>query len=198
MRSALFTACMCLIVLVLFAPGNGLSQQADSSASSTQIPQAAPTEGATTPPGAVPAPPTARKIPGITAPDEFPTGCVSCHINMPDRHMDARISTLVKEWTQKVEPKLLDQAQATAPAGVTLKGKHPAITSALRDIPAGCMKCHGRDAKKAPPFVRLMHRIHLTGGDENHFMTQFQGECTPCHKLDMTTGAWSIPSAPEP
>jgi hypothetical protein len=58
---------------------------------------------------------------------------------------------------------------------VTLKGKHPKVEVA-----------------------RMAHPVHLTGGDENHFMTLFQGECTHCHKLDRATGAWSIPSAPEP
>ncbi len=149
-------------------------------------------------PGAPPPLPPARKIPAITTEDPFPSGCIGCHVDMPDRNLDTRLSTLLKAWSEEVEPGLLAKAQATAPAGLTLKGKHPAAKSALQDIPAKCMKCHGADSKKAPPFARLIHRIHLTGGDENHFMTIFQGECTLCHKLDLETGAWSIPSAPEP
>ena len=43
----------------------------------------------------------------------------------------------------------------------------------------------------------MIHEIHLTGGDTNHFLTMFQGECTLCHKLDAKSGAWAIPSGPE-
>ena len=42
-----------------------------------------------------------------------------------------------------------------------------------------------------------MHRIHLTGGDKNHYLTEFQGDCTNCHKLDQKTGAWSLGSGSE-
>ena len=187
MHSARFAVLTFLIACALAGPARGLAQPADSSAA----PQAAA-------PTSPPAPPPARMIPGINGPDPFPNACVSCHVNMPEQKLDARFSTLLKGWNEKVEPALLEKAQAAAPAGVVLKGKHPAATSSLKNIPAGCIKCHGRDSTKAPPFARLVHRIHLTGGDANHYMTLFQGECTHCHKLDAATGAWSIPSAPEP
>jgi hypothetical protein len=140
----------------------------------------------------------APKIPCITAEDPFPRGCVDCHINLPQQSRDVRLSTLLKAWAVKVEPDLLRKAQAAAPAGVMLKGRHPAVTSALQNIPAGCIKCHGRDSKKAPSFTRLIHVLHLDGGDSNHYLTEFQGACTLCHKLDAKTGVWSIPSGPEP
>lgn len=183
MRSVAFAFFICLVGCVLLAPARGRAQQADSSGA----------------PGAAPiAPPLARKIPGITAPDAFPNACVSCHVNVPEQKLDARLSTLMKGWTIKVDSTLLATAQAAAPAGVTLRGKHAPVTAALRNIPAGCIRCHGADSKKAPPFARMMHLIHLTRGDENHFMTFMQGECTHCHKLNAATGVWSIPSAPEP
>lgn len=143
-------------------------------------------------------PPPARKIPGITTQDAFPRGCVDCHTNQPQINLDPRFSTLMKEWTIKVEPKLLALAQSAAPKGVTLKGKHPPADFALKNIPAGCMTCHGKKSALAPPFAQLLHKIHLGGGDENHFLTVYQGECTHCHKLNLTTGLWSMPSAPEP
>src|SRR5512138_3267704 len=129
-RFALFTL---LIVCASTGPAHALAQPADSSAA----PSTAPAATATAPP--------VRSIPGINAPDQFPGACVSCHVNMPERNMDARFSTLLKGWTQRVEPALLEKAQAAAPEGVVLKGKHPAITTALKDVPAGCIKCHGRD-----------------------------------------------------
>jgi cytochrome c553 len=142
--------------------------------------------------------PPARMIPGITAPDDNAHACVDCHVNMPERNMDARFSTLLMQWSETVEPGLLAKAQASAPEGVKLVGKHPkVIASTLSSIPAGCMVCHKKDSNRAPPFARMMHRIHLTGGPENHFLTIFQGECTYCHKLDAVTGQWSIPSGPE-
>ena len=66
--------------------------------------------------------PPARGIPGLTEEDQFPRGCVDCHINMPERKQDERISTLMSGWAEKVEPGLLEKAQALAPAGITLKG----------------------------------------------------------------------------
>jgi len=65
-------------------------------------------------------------------------------------------------------------------------------------LPVGrALAARERRRKKAPPFAPLVRVIHLTGGAENHFMTIFQGECTHCHKLDVQTGAWSVPSGPE-
>lgn len=146
----------------------------------------------------MPAPPPARQIPGITAEDRYPHGCVDCHINYVQMNLDTRLSTLMKQWKEQVEPKLLATAQASAPEGITLKGKHPDVPDALRDIPAGCITCHSKGSTVAPAFANLLHRIHLVGGDQNHFLTLFQGECTHCHKLDQSTGHWAIRSAPEP
>lgn len=141
--------------------------------------------------------PAVRAIPGITAPDPFPQACVSCHVVLPDG-MDARLSTLVKGWTAGTDSVLLAKAQAAAPAGMKLTGRHPDVSRVVGDIPAGCLACHGQTATMAPSFARMLHRIHLVGGDANHFITMFGGECTLCHKLDPVTGAWSIPSGKEP
>ena len=141
--------------------------------------------------------PERRAIPGITAPDPYPQACVSCHVVLPDG-MDVRLSALVKQWTDGADSVLLAKAQSAAPAGLTLTGKHPDVSSTLGDIPAGCLGCHGRNATLAPPFTRLLHRIHLVGGESNIFVSMLGGECTYCHKLDMASGAWSIPSGPEP
>lgn len=141
--------------------------------------------------------PGPRSIPGITAEDPFPEACVSCHVVLPDG-MDVRLSTLMKGWVVGVDSVLLATAQSTAPAGLILSGKHPDVPEPSAGTPAGCLMCHGTDAMQAPPFSRLMHRIHLTGDETSIYMSMFQGECTYCHKLDVTSGAWSIPSGPEP
>jgi len=142
-------------------------------------------------------PPPARKIPGITSEDRYPHACVDCHINYVDMKLDTRISTMLKQWQQKVPAPLLAKAQASAPAGVALLGRHPLISNALDSIPATCLTCHSKASKTAPPFASIMHKIHLTGGEKNHFLTMFQGECTYCHKLDLSSGRLTNPSAPE-
>lgn len=141
--------------------------------------------------------PPARKIPGITSPDSIPHGCVECHVNHPEMNLDVRFSTLIARWTEKVEPEILAKAQASAPEGMVLKGKHPKASGSYNNVPAQCLVCHAKDSKRAPPFARMIHMLHLTGGGENHFLTIYQGECTYCHKLDMSTGRWTLPNAPE-
>jgi hypothetical protein len=145
------------------------------------------------PPGAgTQAAPALRPIPGITAEDPFPRGCVDCHVNMPDRKMDARFSTLMKQWESAVDPALLARVQPFAPSGVVLKGKHPKFNVAAADIPTSCISCHAAQRKAAPAFDRMIHGLHLTGGEKNHFLVEFQGQCTYCHKLDAASGAWSL------
>lgn len=141
--------------------------------------------------------PPARKIPGITVADDHPLGCVECHVNYAEMNLDVRFSTLVRQWNEAVDPSLLAKAQASAPRGVILRGRHPVMKSGFDNVPAKCLTCHGRESKKAPPFARMLHMIHLTGGEANHFLTMYQGECTYCHKLDAKTGQWAVPSAPE-
>lgn len=142
--------------------------------------------------------PSARPIPGLTAVDQFQNGCVDCHVNMPDRNMDVRLSTRMKQWYEAADPKLLEKAQAAAPATMTLKGKHPKLpANSFGDIPGSCLDCHRKDSNLAPPMGQMLHLIHLTGGSENHFVAMFGGECTHCHKLNTATGQWSIPSGPE-
>jgi hypothetical protein len=140
--------------------------------------------------------PKAREIPGINVPDQFPKGCVSCHKNYTETKFDARLSTVFTSWADAVDPKNLAKLQASAPEGVTYKGKHPFKVKAETSIPEDCNKCHGK-MKNAPPLFQLLHVIHLTGGSENNYMTAFHGECTHCHKFDAKTGIWTIVNAKE-
>ena len=141
-------------------------------------------------------PPT-RSIPGITAEDSHPRACVDCHIVYEDQNLDVRLSTLLKQWTVQVEPDLLQIAQSVSPRGVTLVGKHPSASYALSNMPSSCKACHSKTEDDEIPLGPMVHLIHLTGGESNPFLTVFQGECTHCHKLDVSTGEWSIPSGPE-
>ena len=133
---------------------------------------------------------------GASAADAYPNGCVSCHVVTKDKG-DQRISTLLKAWTAgKVSPDLLAKTKASMPSGVAAKGKHPSAADSLEDIPALCLDCHTPDSRKAPPFARLMHMVHLTGA-KNGFVTQYKGDCMTCHKLNQQTGEWSTPSGAE-
>jgi len=140
----------------------------------------------------------ARSIPGLTSADPYPEGCVGCHINMPELGIDARLSTVLKQLGEQVPPPLLSTARKAIDPKAVLAGRHPPVPFAFRDIPQACILCHRSLAGTAPVFSRLMHLIHLTGGDNNRFLGQFQGECTLCHKLDLNSGVWSLPSHSEP
>lgn len=145
--------------------------------------------------GGMPAP---RQVPGLTSADKHPNGCVDCHIVYKDRGHDERLSVKLKAWTAgNIEPGLLAQTKASMPAGVAVKGKHPEAEDSLEDIPAACLDCHDSGSKKAPPFARLLHLVHLKGDAKNPFMSVYQGECTHCHKLNAKTGEWSLASGPE-
>jgi len=146
------------------------------------------------PPGA---PPPPRAIPGSTVADSHPQACVSCHLDMPDIGIDARLSTFMSRPAVEVEPRLLSKAQAVMEGSHVLTGKHPSVGDALESIPSTCIDCHDAAPDAAPRFSQLMHAIHLTGGDENHFLSIFQGECTHCHKMTAGTGRWAVPSGKE-
>ena len=135
---------------------------------------------------------------GSAAVDPSPNGCVSCHVLDKSKGADERLSVKLKEWTAgKIEPGLLAKSKAASPTGLALKGKHPGSEDSLEDIPGACLDCHDAGSKKAPPFVRLMHLVHLAGGVNNAYVTTFKSDCMHCHKLNTQTGEWSMPSAPE-
>jgi formate-dependent nitrite reductase cytochrome c552 subunit len=134
----------------------------------------------------------------VAAVDPYPTGCVSCHVVDKAKGADHRLSVALGKWSAgKVDAGLLAKAKASAPAGLALKGKHPSAADSLEDIPSGCLDCHSTDSKKAPPFSRLLHLVHLTGGATNTYVTTFKSDCMNCHKLSTQTGEWSMPSGPE-
>lgn len=135
---------------------------------------------------------------GLAAGDPYPDGCVSCHVADKGKGVDSRLSVALKEWTAgKIEPRLLASSKASAPTGLTLKGKHPAAEDSLEDIPGACLDCHDAGSKKAPPFAQLLHLVHLVGGVNNAYVTTFKSDCMHCHKLNTQTGEWKMPSGPE-
>jgi len=150
-------------------------------------------------PAQAPAPaqtPAVRQIPGITAKDPYPNGCVDCHV--AGRDADMRMSVLMTQWMVAVPAALVDKAKAASADATKIKGKHPAVPNAKTNLPQTCAGvCHKAGSTIAPPFGRLLHLIHLTGGAKNRFLTAQQGDCTHCHKLDQKTGAWKTASGSE-
>lgn len=114
--------------------------------------------------------PKVPEIPGITAADTKPNGCNDCHRKV-DETRDYSLATTIKAM---VEAK-----------------RHPRVTERmLADLPKQCVSCHKPDSKQ--PFSESLHKAHLTGGADNHFITNYQGQCMYCHKLDPGTGRMSV------
>lgn len=138
------------------------------------------------------------EVPTITAEDRVPGGCVDCHVNRPENNMDVRISTHMERWFEEVEPKLLERVREAAREPQKLTGRHPRLPSTTyRDIPNSCRECHGRASTDNLPLAPMLHLLHLKGGKHNHFLTIFNGGCTHCHKFNVGSGQWTMPSGPE-
>jgi hypothetical protein len=145
--------------------------------------------------GQTPAP-APRQIPGITAKDAYPNGCVDCHVS--GKNGDMRLSTLMSKLTTAVPAPLMAKAKAASADAAKVKGKHPAVPNVKTNTPQTCLAgCHKAGSVIAPSLGQLMHAIHLVGGAQNKFLTTYQGECTHCHKLDQKTGAWKVATGPE-
>lgn len=137
-----------------------------------------------------------RQIPGLTAKDLYPNGCVDCHVD--GKHGNLRMSTLMASWTTAVPAALVEKAKATSVTASKVKGKHPPMANVKTNIPQTCLAgCHKKGSAIAPPFAQLMHAVHLVGGAKNQYLAAFQGECMHCHKLNQKTGAWKTASGPE-
>ena len=120
--------------------------------------------------------PKAPEIPGITVDDVEVNGCVDCH-RKADPEKDYRLSATLK----KLE-------------------NHPDVGASMKTIPNDCLTCHNESAAKSmgtEPLASMIHRMHLLGGKENQFITQYQGQCTHCHALNKETGEFSIKSGKE-
>jgi hypothetical protein len=138
-------------------------------------------------------------IPGLTAPDEFPNGCVDCHVERADVEGHMPISKVLEQWQTEVPADLLGKLTKVTPEGTKLKGKHPKVPPKMLEagIPDSCLMCHKAGSTMAAPLSAYMHDIHLVGGAENQFLTVFGGQCTHCHKFDKATAQWSLASGSE-
>jgi hypothetical protein len=112
-----------------------------------------------------------NKLSGITVKDEYPNGCVDCHVKVNDNE-DNRISTAVAKMEN-----------------------HPPIDKVVKVVPEGCIMCHKEDSK-AGAFHSITHKTHYKNPSENDFISKHNGDCLNCHTLDMTNFKMGFKNGP--
>lgn len=108
---------------------------------------------------------------GITADDQHPNGCVDCHVKVSDE----------KDYRMPAELKNIE--------------KHPPVEKLVKVVPNDCLKCH-KEGAKAGAFNQVIHEVHFSNPKENHFVSNYKGDCLNCHTLDMNTYKMSVKSGP--
>ena len=122
-------------------------------------------------------------IPGVTAEDTHPNGCVDCH-RLAGEGRDYRLSTAIQEWSDAGAPdELVEWSQAAWP-NASLDGQHPGVGGfvASQTLPDGCYNCHGEGS--GMPLEPMLHTVHFAGGGENHFVSGYDGRCLQCHTMN--------------
>ncbi len=103
-------------------------------------------------------------LPGITGKDQYPNGCVDCHVK----------DTLL-------------------PAMVAKVSGHPKIDKIVKTVPKDCMICH-KAGGKAPEMNLVSHKVHYSNPAKNGYVNDYQGSCLNCHALNVDTGAMAVKS----
>jgi hypothetical protein len=111
-------------------------------------------------------------LPGITAKDENPNGCVDCHKNLGEGKDYRVIAELAN-----------------------VKG-HPKIDKIVKTVPKDCTMCH-KAGGKVPELNLVIHKVHYRKPAENVFVNVYKGACLNCHSLDADTGAMGVKSGPK-
>ena len=99
-------------------------------------------------------------LPGITVKDDYPNGCVDCHMN-------GKAISVIAELAK-------------------VSG-HPKVDKVVKSVPKDCLICH-KTGPKPPVFSQAMHLVHYAKPSENDFVTTYKGACLSCHILDTSTG----------
>lgn len=93
--------------------------------------------------------------------DDFPNGCVSCHI-------------VLKDGADKRLVAALDETG------------HLALKDKVAKVPADCISCH--EKKSDTKFSILIHQAHFGSPETNVFVQRFGGDCRSCHTMDGLSG----------
>lgn len=104
-------------------------------------------------------------MPFVPRADDFPEGCVSCHVVLHDGS-DKRLEKALGE------------------AG------HRSLDEKVEQVPADCAACHEKIGE--PSFATLIHTAHFAPADGNVFLQRFGGDCRHCHAMDGATGTTSV------
>lgn len=99
---------------------------------------------------------------GVAVAEEFPEGCVSCHVEKIG-DVDFRLNTLLEQ----IGHRKVDR---------------------LKQIPRDCGRCHTSDPEEEGNFTAMIHEIHFDVPKINLFVTRFDGACIHCHQVDTETG----------
>jgi hypothetical protein len=99
--------------------------------------------------------------------DDFPEGCVSCHVVLGEG-MDKRLGVVLDAIGHR-----------------PLKGK-------VEQVPTDCLGCH--ESLGDPSFSSLIHQAHFSKPETNVFLARFAGDCRHCHVMDGSTGVAGLKS----
>ncbi len=101
---------------------------------------------------------------GACLADDYPDGCVSCHVGDTPKPKSA----------YRLDLQLADLGH----------GKGGERT---KEIPTGCFRCHASTgdgaAGKLGPYIHLIH----FRGEKNPFLKKYGGDCSSCHQMDPNT-----------
>lgn len=92
--------------------------------------------------------------------DEFPQGCVDCHVQTTGQ-TDFRLNVLLDQIGHK-----------------RLRG--------VRSAPKDCKRCH--DDESDPTLSELIHVIHYDVPKANMFVQRNGGDCRHCHTMQAEEG----------
>jgi nitrate/TMAO reductase-like tetraheme cytochrome c subunit len=109
----------------------------------------------------------AATVPLSLPADDFPEGCVSCHVVLGDG-MDKRLAAVLEAVG------------------------HPPLREKVAQVPADCMACH--KSISDPSFMSLIHLAHFSKPETNVFIGRFSGDCRHCHAMNDSTGVASLKS----
>ena len=83
-------------------------------------------------------------------------------------------------------------AEGDMTIGALLSGLgHKNVDNMVETVPTDCLECHSEDGG-FPPLYEFIHPAHYAA--DSGFMTEFEGNCTHCHAMDMDTGEVSVKS----
>ena len=107
---------------------------------------------------------------GAAVADEFPEGCVSCHVKKVG-DVDFRLNTLLAQ----IGHRKVDR---------------------LKQIPRDCGRCHASDDSE-DSFTSMIHEIHFDVPKINLFVNRYGGACINCHEINKETGDAGLKNGPK-